>query len=90
MDIGGKWQKEKVEASHFFTNRDIDKLIHETENTVTSDLEEGDRQKGEDLFIEVLKLKIFNGFCFLFTAMKRLRVPPIGNISCSIKSIAIN
>lgn len=46
VDIGGKWQKEKVETSHFFTNRDIDKLIHETEHTVTSELEEGDRQKG--------------------------------------------
>lgn len=45
VDIGGKWQKEKVEASHFFTNRDIDKLIHETEHTVTTELEDGDRQK---------------------------------------------
>lgn len=45
VDIGGKWQKEKVETSHFFVNRDIDKLIHDTEHVVTSDLEEGDRQK---------------------------------------------
>lgn len=56
VDIGGKWQKEKVETSHFFVNRDIDKLIHETEHAVTTELEEGDRQK----------------------AMKRLRVPPLG------------
>lgn len=56
VDIGGKWQKDKVETSHFFVNRDIDKLINETEITVTSELESGDRQK----------------------AMKRLRVPPLG------------
>lgn len=56
VDIGSKWQKEKVETSHFYTNRDIDKLIHEVENAVTTELEEGDRQK----------------------AMKRLRVPPLG------------
>lgn len=56
VDIGGKWQKDKVEASYFFVNRDIDKIIHETETTVTSELESGDRQK----------------------AMKRLRVPPLG------------
>lgn len=56
VDIGAKWQKEKVETSHFFTNRDIDKIISETEATVTSELESGDRQR----------------------AMKRLRVPPLG------------
>lgn len=57
VDIGGKWQKEKVETSHFFTNRDIDKIINETETVVTTELESGDRQK----------------------AMKRLRVPPLGD-----------
>jgi xenotropic and polytropic retrovirus receptor 1 len=56
VDNGFKWNKDKVENSHFFTNRDIDKIIHDTENTVTTELEEGDRQK----------------------AMKRLRVPPLG------------
>lgn len=45
VDIGSKWQKEKVEMSHFFVNRDIDKIINETELTVTTELEEGDRQK---------------------------------------------
>lgn len=45
-----------METSHFFTNRDIDKLINETETAVTNDLEGGDRQR----------------------AMKRLRVPPLG------------
>lgn len=59
VDIGGKWQKEKVETSHFFVNRDIDKIIDETEQTVTTLLEGGDRQK----------------------AMKRLRVPPLGEVS---------
>jgi xenotropic and polytropic retrovirus receptor 1 len=45
VDIGGKWQKEKVEISYFFVNRDIDKIINETETTVTSELEAGDRQR---------------------------------------------
>lgn len=55
-DNGARWQKEQVETSHFFTNKDIDKLINDTETTVTTQLESGDRQK----------------------AMKRLRVPPLG------------
>ncbi|CAG9857528.1 unnamed protein product [Phyllotreta striolata] len=55
-EVGAKWRQEHVETSHFFTNKDIDKLINDTENTVTNDLEAGDRQK----------------------AMKRLRVPPLG------------
>lgn len=45
VDIGGKWQKDKVETSHFYVNRDIDKIIHETEATVTTELESGDRQR---------------------------------------------
>lgn len=45
VDIGGKWQKEKVETSYFFVNRDIDKIINETELAVTTELESGDRQK---------------------------------------------
>ncbi|XP_026469066.1 xenotropic and polytropic retrovirus receptor 1-like [Ctenocephalides felis] len=56
VEIGAKWRKEQVETSHFFTNKDIDKLINETESAVTNDLEGGDRQR----------------------AMKRLRVPPLG------------
>jgi len=38
-----RWREEHVEASHFHTNKDIDKLIAETEGTVTSELEGGDR-----------------------------------------------
>lgn len=56
VDQGAKWRQEHVEISHFFTNKDIDKLINETESAVTVSLEGGDRQK----------------------AMKRLRVPPLG------------
>lgn len=56
MDIGAKWRAENVETSHFYTNKDIDKLINDTEMIVTNELEGGDRQK----------------------AMKRLRVPPLG------------
>lgn len=45
-----------METSHFFTNKDVGRLVSETEGAVTSELEGGDRQK----------------------AMKRLRVPPLG------------
>lgn len=47
---------ECVETAHFYTSKDIDNLIQDTETTVTNDLEGGDRQR----------------------AMKRLRVPPLG------------
>jgi len=56
-EAGGIWREEHVETSHFHTNKDIDKLIADTETTVTTELEGGDRQK----------------------AMKRLRVPPLGD-----------
>ncbi|XP_050311951.1 LOW QUALITY PROTEIN: xenotropic and polytropic retrovirus receptor 1-like [Anthonomus grandis grandis] len=56
VDIGTRWRTENVENSHFYTNKDIDRLIRETEATFTQDLEGGDRQR----------------------AMKRLRVPPLG------------
>ncbi|CAH1990920.1 unnamed protein product [Acanthoscelides obtectus] len=56
VDLGAKWRVEHVESSHFYTNKDIDKLIRETEATFTQELEGGDRQR----------------------AMKRLRVPPLG------------
>ncbi|KAL0280325.1 UNVERIFIED_CONTAM: hypothetical protein PYX00_001654 [Menopon gallinae] len=56
VDSGLKWREQNVDVSHFYTNKDIDRLIAETEATVTMELEGGDRQK----------------------AMKRLRVPPLG------------
>lgn len=56
VDAGVKWRQEYVEISHFFTNKDIDNIINETETLVTNELESGDRQR----------------------AMKRLRVPPLG------------
>lgn len=56
VDHGAKWRTEHVETTHFFTNKDIDRMIQETESVVTNSLEGGDRQR----------------------AMKRLRVPPLG------------
>ncbi|XP_036337417.1 xenotropic and polytropic retrovirus receptor 1, partial [Rhagoletis pomonella] len=53
---GVRWREEYVEAAHFYVNKDIDRLIQETERAFTNDIEGGDRQK----------------------AMKRLRVPPLG------------
>ncbi|KAK9687082.1 SPX domain [Popillia japonica] len=45
LNVGGKWHVENVESSHFYTNKDIDKLIADTENTFITKLESGDRQK---------------------------------------------
>lgn len=42
---GALWRAEHVESSHFYTNKDIDRLISDTEATVTNELEGGDRQK---------------------------------------------
>lgn len=42
---GAQWRAEYVETSHFYTNKDIDRLIRDTEATVTNELEGGDRQK---------------------------------------------
>ena len=44
-DSGAKWRIDHVEVGHFYTNKKIDKLIQETENTFINDLEDGDRQK---------------------------------------------
>ena len=54
---GAQWRDSKVEMAQFHTNKEIDKLIHETETMFTLELEGGNRQK----------------------AMKRLRVPPLGD-----------
>lgn len=42
---GGRWRLEVVENTHFYCNKDIDRLISETEATVTQGLEGGDRQR---------------------------------------------
>lgn len=45
VEFGAKWRQDHVELGHFYTNKDIDKLISETENVVTQEIEGGDRQK---------------------------------------------
>ncbi|CAH2985020.1 unnamed protein product [Chilo suppressalis] len=45
VNNGAQWRAEHVETSHFYTNKDIDRLISDTEATVTNELEGGDRQK---------------------------------------------
>ncbi|RWS07783.1 xenotropic and polytropic retrovirus receptor 1-like protein, partial [Dinothrombium tinctorium] len=44
-DVGTKWRQKHVEVAPFYTNKDISKLIEETENFVINELEEGDRQR---------------------------------------------
>lgn len=43
-DNGARWRDDKVETAGFYTNKDIDKLISDTESTVTLELESGNRQ----------------------------------------------
>lgn len=45
VDTGAKWRMDHVEVAHFHTNKDIDRIIHDTESIVTQDIEGGDRQK---------------------------------------------
>lgn len=45
VDFGVKWRVQHVENAHFFTNKDIDRMIHETEEVVTQEIEGGDRQR---------------------------------------------
>lgn len=45
VDYGAKWRVQHVENAHFFTNKDIDRMIHETEEVVTQEIEGGDRQR---------------------------------------------
>lgn len=40
-----KWRMEYVESAHFYVNKDIDRLIQETEAAFTHYIEGGDRQK---------------------------------------------
>ena len=56
-DSGAIWRSKNVDNAPFYTNKDIDKLIMDTEATFINELEGGDRTK----------------------AMKRLRVPPLGD-----------
>jgi len=44
-DTGLKWRTTHVEVATFYMNKDIGKLIEDTEGLFTNDLEEGDRQK---------------------------------------------
>ncbi|KAK7448389.1 hypothetical protein BaRGS_00040117, partial [Batillaria attramentaria] len=54
---GAEWRLAQVEPAPFYTNKEVDHLIKDVEQCVTSELEGGDRSK----------------------AMKRLRVPPLGD-----------
>lgn len=45
VELGVKWRLDHVELAHFYTSKDIDRLISETENVVTQEIEGGDRQK---------------------------------------------
>jgi SPX domain protein involved in polyphosphate accumulation len=57
---GAEWRQAHVETSPFYTNKEVDHIIKDVEQSVTSELEGGDRSK----------------------AMKRLRVPPLGDEVC--------
>ena len=42
---GATWRVENLENASFYTNKDIDKLLQDTEATFTNHLESGDRKK---------------------------------------------
>lgn len=44
-DAGAKWRQTHVELAPFYMNKEIGKLIEDTESLFTNDLEDGDRQK---------------------------------------------
>ena len=44
-DSGAKWRSEYVDNALFYTAKDIDKLIQDTEDTFINQLEGGDRKK---------------------------------------------
>lgn len=54
VDYGARWRTDHVEAAHFYTNKDIDRLIQETEQAVTQDIEGGDRQRMPLLYIVII------------------------------------
>ncbi|XP_052789800.1 xenotropic and polytropic retrovirus receptor 1-like [Mya arenaria] len=54
---GMVWRRSHVDTAAFYTNKEVDHLINEVEQNVTTSLEGGNRSK----------------------AMKRLRVPPLGD-----------
>ncbi|PVD21893.1 hypothetical protein C0Q70_17696 [Pomacea canaliculata] len=54
---GAEWRQAQVESAPFYTNKEVDHLIKDVEQSVTTELEGGNRSK----------------------AMKRLRVPPLGD-----------
>lgn len=45
VDLGAKWRLDHVEPAHFHLNKDIDRLINDTESLFIQDIEGGDRQK---------------------------------------------
>lgn len=48
-ELGGRWRTDHVDRAHFVTNKDIEHMMHQIENIVTQDLEDGDRQSAMKL-----------------------------------------
>ena len=87
-NAGAKWRTEQVETAHFYTNKDIDKLLSETELTVTHEL--GNlKQFIIFFFIQSLKLRSFAEGGDRQKAMKRLRVPPLGERKSDLTTLKV-
>lgn len=57
VDLGAKWRMDHVEVAHFHVNKDIDRLINDTESIVT---------QGTKYFFSRLSFRFFFFFCFGF------------------------
>lgn len=48
-ELGARWRIDHVDRAHFVTNKDVEHMMHQIENIVTQDLEDGDRQSAMKL-----------------------------------------
>lgn len=48
-DMGTRWRIDHVDVAHFCVNKDIERMMNQTENIVTQEIEGGDRQKAMKL-----------------------------------------
>ena len=91
--VGAKWRTEHVETAHFYTNKDMDKLLSETELTVTHELGNGwiflpfKREILTHIYMVKIWIVLEGGD--RQKAMKRLRVPPLGERKSDMTTLKV-
>lgn len=48
-ELGARWRVDHVDVTHFVVNKDIERMMHQTENIVTQEIEGGDRTRAMKL-----------------------------------------